>query len=155
MRPQSQRRIAWIAAFAVCVTFWLIFFGSLFAVGAFAHCRTHRCWHRVSVHRHAHWLHMHRPWIYAWRHLTAWERTWARCIANHETRGIPWSRKRYVATGNGYYGSVQFLPSTWHAAGGTGLPTQHTLYEQLVRTVRWAHAAGSSQWSTSKACGSV
>jgi hypothetical protein len=59
-------------------------------------------------------------------------------------------------TGNGYYGSTQWLTSTWHSAGGSGLPTEHTLYEQLVRTVWWAHiAGGAAQWSTSRYCGGV
>lgn len=135
--------------------FWAILLGSLFAAGALAKCRTHSCFQHVHEHRAQHWLKEHRPWVYAWRHLSTWERSWAHCIADHETRGIPWSRKRYTATGNGYYGATQWLPATWHSAGGSGLPTQHTLHEQLVRTVRWAHTAGSSQWSTSQVCGSV
>lgn len=134
----------------------LLWMGVLaFAVKASAACQTHRCWHRVHVKRADNWLQRHRPWVYAWRHLSAWERSWARCIASYETRGIPWNRKAAVATGNGYYGSTQWLPSTWHMAGGSGLPTQHRLEQQLVRTVRWAHKAGSSQWSTSRICGSV
>lgn len=127
----------------------------LFAPQSAAKCRTHRCFQRVHQHRAQHWLREHRPWVYAWRHLTDWERTWARCIANHETRGIPWRLKAYTDTGNGYLGSTQWLVSTWHNAGGSGLPTQHSLHEQLVRTVRWAHVAGSAQWSTSSICGAV
>lgn len=140
---------------ALALLFIACFLGPLFAARAFANCQTHRCWKRVHDRRAQHWLKVHRPWVYAWRHLSAWERSWAHCIAGHETRGIPWNRKALTNTGNGYYGSTQWLPSTWHAAGGSGLPTQHSLHEQLVRTVRWAHIAGSSQWSTSRTCGVV
>lgn len=128
---------------------------AVMAVPAHAKCRTHKCWQRVHHARANHWLHVHRPWVYAWRHLTRHERSWARCIASYETRGIPWSHKASTDTGNGYTGSTQWLASTWHMAGGTGLASQHSLHEQLVRTVRWAHVAGSSQWSTSRWCGSV
>lgn len=139
------------------LVFWVLLLWFVVA-GALAHvegCHTTRCDRRVHAKRAQAWLKRERPWIWAWRHLTEHERAWARCIANYETRGIPWSRKRYTATGNGYYGSTQWLPSTWRAAGGSGLPIEHTLHEQLVRTVRWAHRAGSSQWSTSRWCGSV
>ena len=118
-------------------------------------CRSRACDRRVHQHRVRHWLRTHRPWVLAWQRLSAHERQWARCIASYETRGIPWAHKATVETGNGYYGSTQWLPSTWHSAGGSGLPTQHSLHEQLVRTVRWAHVAGSSQWSTSRICGAV
>lgn len=120
-----------------------------------AHCHTRKCDRRVHAKRAAHWLRAHRPWIYAWRHLSAAERSWVRCIASWETRGTPWRAKASVDTGNGYQGSTQWLVSTWHMAGGSGQPKNHSLHEQLVRTVRWAHTAGSSQWSTSRYCGSV
>lgn len=127
-----------IVALALFAAFMACFLGPLFA-----------------ARRAQHWLKTHRPWIYAWRHLSEPERSWARCIASHETRGIPWRLKARTNTGNGYGGSTQWLPSTWHAAGGHGDVWDASLHEQLVRTVRWAHVAGSSQWSTSRYCGSV
>jgi hypothetical protein len=30
----------------------------------------------------------------------------------------------HIATGNGYYGGLQFTMSTWHANGGRGSPTR-------------------------------
>lgn len=146
-----------LATLALALTFWLIFLGSLFAVHAFGHvkgCHSRACDRRIAHKRRVHWRHTH-PWLYAWHRLSAHERAWARCIANVETRGIPWAEKATVDTHNNYYGAVQFLAATWHAAGGTGLPTQHSLDEQLVRSVRWAHTAGSSQWSSSRTCGAV
>lgn len=125
---------------------------------AAAGCQTHACWQRVHaervwdqcVDRHgASWC----TWRNRFRALPAWERAWARCVASWETRGTPWRLKATVATGNGYYGSTQWLPATWHAAGGSGLPTQHTLSEQLVRTVWWARRESPRQWSTSARCG--
>jgi hypothetical protein len=32
----------------------------------------------------------------------------------------------HINTGNGYYGGLQFSAGTWHAYGGTGLPSQHS-----------------------------
>ena len=51
-----------------------------------------------------------------------------------------------AATGNGFYGAFQFLPATWAAAGGTGMPNQHSWHYQAVIAVRWMHVAGASQW---------
>ncbi|MBP2340514.1 LysM peptidoglycan-binding domain-containing protein [Saccharothrix coeruleofusca] len=36
-----------------------------------------------------------------------------------------------INTGNGYYGGLQFLPSTWRAFGGTGMPHQASRAEQI------------------------
>ena len=36
-----------------------------------------------------------------------------------------------INTGNGYYGGLQFLPSSWRAAGGTGMPHQASREEQI------------------------
>jgi hypothetical protein len=137
---------------ATCITLSTL---ALLVSGAEAKCHSRGCWKRVHAARASHWLRVHRPWIYAWRHLTPHERSWAHCIADYETRGIPWNRKAQTNTGNGYYGSTQFLASTARSAGFKSRPDHVTLHEQLVRTVWWAHRAGSSQWSTSQWCGSV
>lgn len=34
-------------------------------------------------------------------------------------------------TGNGFYGGIQFLPGTWRANGGVGLPHQASRAEQI------------------------
>ena len=52
---------------------------------------------------------------------TVWDR-----LAQCESGGN-WS----INTGNGYYGGLQFLPSTWRSAGGTGMPHQHSREEQI------------------------
>jgi nucleoid-associated protein YgaU len=36
-----------------------------------------------------------------------------------------------INTGNGYYGGLQFLPSTWRANGGSGMPHQASREEQI------------------------
>lgn len=144
---------AWLSTLVIALVFWGIFLGSLWAAGAFGSCRTHRCWHRVSVRRHERWLRVHRPWVWRWEHLKEWEREWARCVAHWETFGVPWSRKATVDTGNHYQGATQWLTSTWHMAGGSGEPKYHSLHEQLVRTVWWAHRKSPRQWSTSARCG--
>ena len=36
-----------------------------------------------------------------------------------------------IQTGNGYYGGLQFLPSSWVAAGGVGSPADASKDEQM------------------------
>ena len=36
-----------------------------------------------------------------------------------------------INTGNGYYGGLQFLPSTWRNSGGSGMPHQNSREEQI------------------------
>lgn len=38
-----------------------------------------------------------------------------------------------INTGNGYYGGLQFTPSSWRAAGGSGMPHQASREEQIQR----------------------
>jgi len=52
---------------------------------------------------------------------SVWDR-----LANCESGGN-WS----INTGNGYYGGLQFLPSTWRSAGGSGMPHQNSREEQI------------------------
>jgi hypothetical protein len=52
---------------------------------------------------------------------TVWDR-----LAQCESGGN-WS----INTGNGYYGGLQFLPSSWRAAGGSGMPHQASREEQI------------------------
>lgn len=51
-----------------------------------------------------------------------------------------------INTGNGYYGGLQFLPSTWRAVGGTGLPHQHSREEQIHRAQILQARSGWGQW---------
>lgn len=52
----------------------------------------------------------------------------------------------HLATGNGFYGGLQFSASTWRATGGTGLPHQHTRIEQIRRANILKDRAGLGQW---------
>lgn len=52
-------------------------------------------------------------------------------------------------TGNGYSGGLQFLPSTWRAAGGTRyapLPHQATREQQIAVAKSWLAKTSWSQW---------
>jgi len=80
---------------------------------------------------------------------------WA-CIRERE------SGDNYAAdTGNGYYGAVQWLPSTWDAAArGAGFPQYANGRADLAPpwvqdqvAVYWASVAGWGQWSTAAGCG--
>jgi resuscitation-promoting factor RpfB len=65
---------------------------------------------------------------------------WSR-LAQCESGGNP-----ATATGNGYYGAFQFLPSTWRSIGETGLPHQFSYEHQLEAAKRLQARSGWSQW---------
>jgi peptidoglycan hydrolase-like protein with peptidoglycan-binding domain len=68
---------------------------------------------------------------------TVWDR-----IAQCESGGN-WA----INTGNGYYGGLQFLPSSWRAAGGSGMP-HHASREEQIRVAENLRAAagGFGPW---------
>jgi hypothetical protein len=51
-----------------------------------------------------------------------------------------------INTGNGYYGGLQFLPESWQAVGGTGLPHQATREEQILRATLLQQRQGWGAW---------
>ena len=79
---------------------------------------------------------------------------WPVTAVVHATPGINWdaiaaceSGGRWSAdTGNGYYGGLQFSPGTWHANGGTGLPSQATREEQIRVAENIASHRGLGAW---------
>lgn len=62
-------------------------------------------------------------------------------IAQCESR-----RRWHLNTGNGFYGGLQFTLGTWHSAGGSGYPHNHSRLEQKYRAVRWHDKIGT--WVT-------
>ena len=48
----------------------------------------------------------------------------------------------HINTGNGYYGGLQFSLGTWHAYGGTGLPSQHSRENQIAIATKLRKASG-------------
>lgn len=51
-----------------------------------------------------------------------------------------------VNTGNGYYGGLQFTPSSWRAVGGSGLPHQASREEQIMRAEKLRAMQGWGAW---------
>lgn len=51
-----------------------------------------------------------------------------------------------ISTGNGYYGGLQFTASSWHAAGGKGLPNQASKSEQITRAKVIQSRQGWGAW---------
>ncbi|MGH3509607.1 MAG: transglycosylase family protein, partial [Nocardioidaceae bacterium] len=45
-------------------------------------------------------------------------------------------------TGNGYYGGLQFSLGTWHAYGGSGLPSNHSRSTQIAIATKLRNASG-------------
>ncbi len=52
----------------------------------------------------------------------------------------------HINTGNGYFGGLQFLPSSWYAVGGQGLPHQNSREEQIYRATLLWHEQGWGAW---------
>ena len=58
-------------------------------------------------------------------------------------------------TGNGYFGGMQFLISTWRSVGGPSYPHLVSPREQLYRAWLVYRRDGNSwhEWGTASACG--
>lgn len=67
---------------------------------------------------------------------SAWDR-----LAQCESGGR-WN----INTGNGYYGGLQFSPSTWRAFGGSGMPHQASREQQIAVAERTLAAQGWNAW---------
>jgi hypothetical protein len=75
------------------------------------------------------------------RRLSPADQAWARNTGACESGNNPATN-----TGNGFYGAFQFVISTWHMAGGSGMPHHADWYEQAVRAVRWRNKTSDEQW---------
>lgn len=51
-----------------------------------------------------------------------------------------------INTGNGYYGGLQFSPSTWSANGGSGMPHQASREEQIRVAENVLRTQGIGAW---------
>ena len=51
-----------------------------------------------------------------------------------------------IATGNGYYGGLQFTIGTWHANGGSGSPSQASREEQIRVAENVLRTQGIKAW---------
>jgi transglycosylase-like protein len=57
------------------------------------------------------------------------------------------SRQRWhIATGNGFFGGLQFTLQSWRTVGGRGMPHWATPLEQKYRAVRLIHRQGLGAW---------
>jgi hypothetical protein len=52
----------------------------------------------------------------------------------------------HANTGNGFYGGLQFKPSTWAEFGGVGSPADASREEQIAVANRVLAAQGSKAW---------
>lgn len=62
-------------------------------------------------------------------------------VAQCESGG-DWS----INTGNGYFGGLQFLPSTWAANGGSGSPSQASREDQIRVAENTLRSQGIGAW---------
>jgi hypothetical protein len=57
----------------------------------------------------------------------------------------------HIATGNGFYGGLQFTLGTWYSVGGRGMPHLNSVLEQKYRAVKVYKRRGS--WADWPVCG--
>jgi hypothetical protein len=57
-----------------------------------------------------------------------------------------------INTGNGYYGGLQFSPSTWSSNGGSGMPHQASREEQIRVAENVLRTQGIGAWPS---CGGL
>lgn len=63
-------------------------------------------------------------------------------LAQCESGGDPTTN-----TGNGFFGAFQFMLASWHSAGGTGYPHEHSYGEQKSIAMYWASITNPArQW---------
>ena len=62
-------------------------------------------------------------------------------VAHCESTGN-WS----INTGNGFYGGLQFTPSTWRGYGGTGMPHQASREQQIAIAKKVQAGQGWGAW---------
>jgi resuscitation-promoting factor RpfA len=68
---------------------------------------------------------------------------------NAKLNRMAWCESRgrwHIATGNGFYGGLQFDLPTWASVGGRGMPHWHSPLEQKFRAVRLIHRRGFAPW---------
>ena len=53
-----------------------------------------------------------------------------------------------INTGNGYFGGLQFSPSTWRANGGSGMPNHASRAEQIRVAENVLRSQGIGVWLT-------
>lgn len=101
------------------------------------------------------WTAIHQHWRSVWRHRsrTPWESSWysgALCV--HHFEGA-WT----AATGNGYFGGMQFSESSWLSNGGSVYASRADLatpHDQLLVAYHYWKAAGWNPWpNTARLCG--
>lgn len=76
-----------------------------------------------------------------WRRVVRPYRGYLARIASCES-----GRRWHIATGNGFYGGLQFTASSWHAVGGRGMPHYATPLEQMFRAVLLSRVQGWGAW---------
>jgi hypothetical protein len=52
----------------------------------------------------------------------------------------------FIATGNGFFGGLQFTYSTWRSVGGWGMPHRNSVLEQKYRAVLLIRREGYRPW---------
>jgi hypothetical protein len=99
---------------------------------------------RPFVRRLRHWrMGYAHVWPIRFARLASWLRSWAWSTSACESGG---THDPSLATGNGFYGAFQWVPSTWYAAGGDRWPSLASWHHQAVLAVRFMLRYGAQHW---------
>lgn len=94
-------------------------------------CNTHACdvriAHKTAKRHKRHVVRPHLGWLL-------------------QTAGCESGRRWHIATGNGFYGGLQFTLRTWWGVGGHGMPHHASRLEQLYRGALLLHTQGPGAW---------
>lgn len=102
--------------------------------GHYPGCNTQACIERVQRRAHG-------------QTIKRWKREVAPYNARLDRMARCESGSRWkIATGNGYFGGLQFSLRSWRATGGSGYPHNATELEQKFRAVRLMRLQGWGAW---------
>ena len=97
-------------------------------------CHTHKCDNRMERKGHQRTV---NKWWRVVRPLNGYLNSIAQCES-----GGRW----HIATGNGFYGGLQFTASSWWSVGGRGYAHQASPLEQKYRAVLLSRVQGWGAW---------
>lgn len=115
-------------------------------------CNSHECDERVDFKRDQRAVRrLHRKIQKRHKAQVRWQATMLKVVAPYSARldrmaqcesGGRWN----IATGNGFYGGLQFTLNSWWAVGGRGMPNLASILEQKYRAVKLMFAQGWGAW---------
>lgn len=116
------------------------------AAHARSSCHTRACEARVAA-KHARWSAHWCNRNQVCRYRVMQKRTIRPYLGwLYRTAACESGRRWHIATGNGFFGGLQFTVGSWRAVGGTGMPHLASPLEQMYRAVLLLRRSGAGNW---------